>query len=443
MKKKTMALAFAAALGMLLSTQVMGEGWDAPGMEVFDEEGEWDDYGSDEEFWDESFNIPQDDLADLGDAAQGDYAGEDAGDELLQLSDDEQSVYEGLTGKDVILNHAMEEARNKAQELGSNLLPLPQADPEMISGYLDRMTETVNPTGSDGELIIGSYLQEELEELGYLVSTQEFHEGFMNDDYIDVPGMNILAERIGNSELSDGRYILVTAHYDSKTDPLPDELFANDKTGAAVLLETARILSGIKTADNLCFVFLSGEEDGHYGSKSFAEYLPEDIRPKVDGVICLGRLGYSTDQPYILGTYDGEPGELGENLMAAAVLEADTDIFNISIKDTETPRVFFTSEEMPAVDLFQDVTNIYADQTGYGDEDETEEETGNIEEETEEEQEQAGEEGDWTAAVGDPDPVALAKISNVLARTVSLYMDPTQIYGDSILGEEDEWSEWE
>ena len=435
-KMITLVLA-AAALQAALCAEAMGEGWDAPGMEVFYEDGP----DSGQAAGDDEYGAAGDDLADLAGPAEG-LSGEEAGnDDLLVLSDDEQAVYEGLTGRDVALNHAMEEAREKAAELGNSLLPLEQADPESIISYLEKLTETVSPTGSDGELTIGSFLQEELEAMGYLVSTQEFHEGFMNDDYIDVPGMNILAERIGNSEFSDGRYIIVTAHYDSKTDPLPDELFANDKSGAVVLLETARILAGLKTADNLCFVFLSGEEDGHFGSKSFAEYLPEDIRPKVDGVICLGRVGYTMDQPYILGTYDGEPGELGENIMASAVLETGTDVFNIALEDRETARTFFASEEMPAVDLFQDVTNIYAEQTGYGAEDETEEETVWTDEGQDTAQEEADgteDEGERSSAAGDPDPAALAKITNVLARTVSLYMDPTQIYGDTLL-EEDEW----
>ena len=429
MKKKAITLVLAAAaIGAALCAEAMGEGMDAPGMEVFYEDGP----NNGQDAMDDEFGVPGDDLVDFAGPEEG-YLGDGASDDdLLVLSDDEEAVYEGLTGKDVMMNHAMEEAREKADQIGNYLLPLPQADPDVISDYLDKLTETVNPTGSDGELTIGSFLQEELEELGYLVSTQEFHEGFMNDDYIDVPGMNILAERIGNSEFSDGRYILVTAHYDSKTDPLPDEAFANDKSGAVVLLETARILSGLETADNLCFVFLSGEEDGHYGSSSFAEYLPEDIRPKVDGVICLGRVGYTMDQPYILGTYDGESGELGENIMASAVLESGIDLFNIGLGDRETARLFFASEEMPAVDLFQDVTNIYADKTLYGAEDETEEETGEAEAAQDETEE------DWSQALGDPDPAALARIANVLARTVSLYMDPTQIYGDSLF-EEEEW----
>ena len=351
-----------------------------------------------------------------GDAAE-DWSWDEVGDELLDFSGMESGSAEGMTAAEAARTLAMEQAREKAQLLSMDVIDLPQADTEYINTYLEELKSVDSPTGSDGELILADYIMQTLGAYGYQVSTQEFHEGFMNEDMIDVPGMNVIVERVGDSELADGHYLLVCAHYDSKTDPDPEDPFASDKTGAAVLMETARLLANIPTADNLCFLFLSGEEDGHYGSQSFVEYLPDDIKAKVDGVICLGELGYTADQPYILGTYDAEPGTIGENLMAASVLEVDMDICNVALQDKETARVFFASDNMPAVDLFQDVNNFYADRTGY---------SGAV---IESEEAPEGEH----ILFGDPDPAALAKIANVLARTVSFYMDPRQIYGDRIV----------
>ncbi len=351
------------------------------------------------------------------DAAVEDWTWEEVGDELLDFTGEEGGSSEGLTAGEVARTLAMEQAREKAQLLSTDIIDLPQADTEYINTYMEELRSVDNPTGSDGELILADYIMQTLGAYGYQVSTQEFHEGFMNEEMIDIPGMNVIVERVGDSELADGHYLLVCAHYDSKTDPDPEDPLANDKTGAAVLMETARLLANIPTADNLCFLFLSGEEDGHFGSQSFVEYLPDEIKAKVDGVICLGELGYTADQPYIMGTYDAQPGAVGENLMAAAVLEADMDLYNIALEDKETARVFFASDNMPAVDLFQDVNDFYTGQTGYA---------------GQPEQEGAEAEGTHTL-FGDPDPEALAKITNVLARTVSFYMDPTQIYGDHIV----------
>ena len=447
--RKVMTAAFLPAavmtvcLGMCAAgAEGEGEGMDAPGMEDID----WieEELGQNADTWEENVDtlgntvqidqmVPEGEWDNGGndvaeeDMNQEEWSWDEVGDSLLELSGDESSVHEGLTASDLARTQAMEEARQKAASLESSILILPQADPEKISEYLEELTSMESPTGSDGELIIGDYIMTKMEEFGYQVNTQEFHEGFMNDDMIDVPGMNIIAERIGNSDLSDGRYILVVAHYDSKTDPDPEDPFANDKTSAAALLEIGRILSEYRTADNLVFLFLSGEEDGFFGSQSFVDYLDDSIKPKVDGVICLGRLGYDKEMPYIIGTYDSEPGEIGQNLMAAAVLESDRDLFNLSVADTETARVFFATDNMPAVDLFQDVSGYYSELTGY--EPASEAETNVV----------SSNSGSHVLA-GDPDPEALAQITDVLARCVSFYVDPTQIYGD-VLYEEDEWEE--
>ncbi len=194
------------------------------------------------------------------------------------------------------------------------------ADPESLQQFLDELHETENPTGSDGELILGSYIRNRMEEMGYIVSEQSFHEGFLNEQMIDVPGLNVIAERGANSETPSEDILVVCAHYDSMTDPDPDDPLANDKSGAAVLLECARMLSDKESDRDICFIFLSGEEDGNFGSERMAEYLMEDsgLGGRIRGVICIGTAGYASAQgddlnvlPYqiLQGEEENEPAE--------------------------------------------------------------------------------------------------------------------------------------
>ncbi len=187
------------------------------------------------------------------------------------------------------------------------------ANADRLQEYLDSMTQVESPTGSEGELTVAAYIETKLGEMGYTVQEQAFHEGVLNEDGIDAPGVNILAERGANSQNNRKKDIfLVVTHYDSKRSPEEGDPFANDKSGAAVLIETARILAEVVTDTDICFVFLSGEEDGGYGAQNFIASLSEDNRSRITGVLTVERVGYNPETPYVLKTYTGEANPLGD-----------------------------------------------------------------------------------------------------------------------------------
>lgn len=199
---------------------------------------------------------------------------------------------------------------------------LPDADPEHIASHLEKMLETPNPTGTENELTVASYIGQEMKTLGYTVQQQPFHEGFLNEFGIDAPGVNVIAERGADSEENRTRDILlIVTHYDSKTSPLPDDPYANDKTGVAVLLETARLLTGVETDTDLCFLFLSGQEDGGYGAKAFLESLEGENRSRVKGVIAVDRIGYDTGMPNVLKTLTGEENSYSSLVQGYGLLQ--------------------------------------------------------------------------------------------------------------------------
>lgn len=187
------------------------------------------------------------------------------------------------------------------------------ANSEKVQEYLDAMTQVDSPTGSDGELTVAAYIETKMGEMGYTVQEQAFHEGVLNEEGVDAPGVNILAERGANSQKNRKKDIfLVVTHYDSKRSPAEGDPFANDKSGAAALIEAARILSEVETDTDICFLFLSGEEDGGYGAQNFIASLNEENRSRISGVLSVERVGYDSDTPYVLKTLTGESNAIGD-----------------------------------------------------------------------------------------------------------------------------------
>ena len=236
-------------------------------------------------------SVPQD-AFDVDDGALF----EDTGDEIIDMSGiSEDAVFqESETSEDVIVIPNLEDAQ-----------------PDRIRQTLDSLLQTPSLTGTEGELVIAQFIEDRMKELGYAVQEQAFHEGVLNEEGIDPPGVNIIAERGADSKKNrkDDILLLVT-HYDSKRSPDERDPYANDKTGAAVLLEAARILAHIETDTDLCFLFLSGQEDGGYGAKAFIDSLSEANRSRITGVLAVDRVGYDTGMPNVIKTWTGDANDI-------------------------------------------------------------------------------------------------------------------------------------
>ncbi len=250
---------------------------------------------------------------------------QDPGEGLISDDGEQTVVQDGLSLEEAQQAEiAPESERIYFLEDGS--LTLEGASRENIQNYMDHLLAAVNPTGSNAEMEMAAYIESVMKDFGYTVEEQSFHEGFLNADYVDVPGINIIAERGADSRERTKDILIVAAHYDAKTDPQEGDLLANDKGGAAVLLEAARILASVESDLDVCFLFLSGEEDGYYGSQRFAEHLDEQERQRIVGVITLDRVGFQAGDgvgaAYYLGLPAAEKDEecvLADELEKAAV----------------------------------------------------------------------------------------------------------------------------
>ena len=91
--------------------------------------------------------------------------------------------------------------------------------------------------------------------------------------------VNIIAVQKGSA--NSNAYIMMSGDIDSRvSDPLnytDDSPGANDNaTGVAGAIEAARVLSKYKFENNIAYLALSGEEQGLYGGKHFAEKIREE-----------------------------------------------------------------------------------------------------------------------------------------------------------------------
>jgi len=122
----------------------------------------------------------------------------------------------------------------------------------------------------------GDMLIEALRDLGLTATRQTYRLPNVHPalDMIAPPvcGANIISE-IPATNGSDS-HIILGAHYDS----VPDSPGANDNaTGLAVVLAVARTVNALKTRHHtVSIVFFAQEEDGGFGSQTYAEKLLRD-----------------------------------------------------------------------------------------------------------------------------------------------------------------------
>lgn len=90
---------------------------------------------------------------------------------------------------------------------------------------------------------------------------------------------------------------IVCGHYDSISErPSETAPGAEDNaTGAAGVIELARVFSKVQKSATLIFATFSGEEQGLVGSKAFVRSLDANLRSRVKAVINMDMIGYSKD----------------------------------------------------------------------------------------------------------------------------------------------------
>jgi hypothetical protein len=156
---------------------------------------------------------------------------------------------------------------------------------------------------------------------------------------------NVVADRPGVGV--GRRLVLVTAHLDSvniaggASAPAPG---ADDNgSGAAGLLELARVLAGQRWEHDLRLILFGGEEQGLYGSRQYVAGLPADERGRIRAVLNMDMIGTrNTVQPAVL--LEGSPVSSGliDDLAAAAATYT-----GLRVETSLSP---FASDHVPFID---------------------------------------------------------------------------------------------
>lgn len=142
--------------------------------------------------------------------------------------------------------------------------------------------------GTEAEAEAGFYLQEKLEEYGYTTNVQLFNIPQSKES------LNVLAYK--NSEFAEEKETLILgAHIDS-TILSPGAM--DNASGAASLLEIARVTYNSNTKYHLVFIFFGSEEcltyscqNYHEGSLFYVSQLTDEEKSKLAGMINLDVVG--------------------------------------------------------------------------------------------------------------------------------------------------------
>ena len=116
---------------------------------------------------------------------------------------------------------------------------------------------------------------------------------------------NITCDKAGSSNNT----IIISAHYDSRTEDLNDSRAGapgadDNASGVSVLLEVARILSKLNLEHSISFVLFSGEEQGKWGSKYYADFV-DKADMDLELLINLDMVGFPSEGPSsVLVEYD-------------------------------------------------------------------------------------------------------------------------------------------
>ena len=101
-------------------------------------------------------------------------------DDIPLIEDDGEEVVSVGEGADLAAVAQAESEADAAAEKVKELLDgiplqLEPADKEKIEAYLEKLSGTPSPTGSDGELEVAAYIEETMRSFGYTISEQHFH----------------------------------------------------------------------------------------------------------------------------------------------------------------------------------------------------------------------------------------------------------------------------
>ena len=154
-------------------------------------------------------------------------------------------------------------------------------------------------TGSAGLHWALDYIDAELASLGYSVESQDWSRDGWSD-------RNLVARKVGVSAPDEAVYII--AHVDG-VQLTGEERFpaADDNaSGAADILELARVMSTFSFSRTVVLLFSTGEEHGALGVNSYLDQLPDQELSRIKYAVDVDMVGYDADRDGVMQLWPGD-----------------------------------------------------------------------------------------------------------------------------------------
>ena len=187
--------------------------------------------------------------------------------------------------------------------------------PEALTAWEDRLTGVLPVTVNGGPVTLRSrntrsgelidaatrYVLDELTAMGHRAA---FHDWA----YSNTTNRNVVAEMAGSSRATE--IVLVVAHVDDMPAAGVAPGADDNASGVAGLLEIARVLSGKRYERTIRFVVTTGEEQGLFGSKSYAALL-ESRGENAVAAVNMDMIGWNSRGGPVANLHTRLPGNPG------------------------------------------------------------------------------------------------------------------------------------
>lgn len=257
--------------------------------------------------------------------------------------EDDQWTVCPLAEDSVIMDIIKPKAHLPVPRVQTNILTVSQST---YSSYLVSLVDFLTRHSLSSQFTsAATWAADQLRNLGYQVQVLPINVGGSGS-------YNVIADRPGNGN-GTHKLVLVTAHLDSvnlaggKDAPAPG---ADDNaSGAAGVMEIARVLTEHPAKHDLRLILFGGEEQGLHGSKQYVSSLPQNERARISAVINMDMVAtLNTGSPAVLL----EGASVSRTLMEE-LAEAAATYTSLTVQMSQNPfgsdHVPFINELIPAV----------------------------------------------------------------------------------------------
>lgn len=160
---------------------------------------------------------------------------------------------------------------------------------------------------------------------------------------------------------ADRDIYVICGHYDSLSERVSQSApgAEDNASGAAGVLELARVFAAMERNATLIFVAFSGEEQGLIGSKAYVRSLPQSERSRIKGVLNMDMIGYSKDDSLdVLLETSAEFRTLHDHFAAAAQRVEGLQVFS-SFNPFGSDHMPFIDQNIPAILTIDNDWNDY------------------------------------------------------------------------------------